>query len=99
MTTVVERLPVEPLYLWAGLTGLIGLSILMSSTASLLAGVGYFGDWLMIIAGLSMIFGMAWAVRHPGSAEVSTSNYWLGFLVVCAVMAVGVSFLQILSLA
>ncbi|EMA37775.1 hypothetical protein [Halococcus hamelinensis] len=99
MATVVERLPIEPLYLWAGLTGLTGLAVLMSSTVSLLAGVGYFFHWLMILAGLSMILGMAWAVRHPDSTDVSTSGYQLGFLVVCAVVVVGASLQQILALA
>ena len=99
MATVVERLPVEPLYLWAGLTGLTGLAVLVSSTVSLLAGVGYFFNWLMIVGGLSMILGMVWAVRRPDSLEVSTSSYQLGFLVICALMAVGASLLQIFALA
>jgi hypothetical protein len=99
MATVVERLPIEPLYLWAGLTGLTGLAVLVSSTVSLLAGVGYFFNWLMIVAGLSMVLGMGWVIRHPDSAEVSTSSYQLAFLVVCAVVAVGATLLQIITLA
>ena len=99
MATVVERLPVEPLYVWAGLTGLTGLAVLVSNTVSLLAGVGYFFNWLMIVAGLSMVLGMAWVIRHPDSAEVSTSSYRLAFLVICAVVAVGASLFEILTLA
>ncbi len=40
MSTTTERFPVDRLYVWSGLMAVIGLSTLLSSAASILAGSG-----------------------------------------------------------
>ncbi|RJT07940.1 hypothetical protein [Halococcus sp. IIIV-5B] len=98
MVILIERAPTERLYMWAGLTALIGFSITVSSVASLLVGAGSPSDWLLIIAGVSMLVGTAWEIRHRDPATFSPGVLWLGFLVICTIVTVAFSALTVLGL-
>ena len=98
MATIIERAPTERLYIWAALTALIGLSITVSSVLSILVGAGNPSDWLLIIAGVSMLVGTGWEIRHRDSATFSPGMVWLGLLVICTIVTVTFSALTVLGL-
>lgn len=88
MATIIERAPTERLYIWAALTALIGLSITVSSVLSILVGAGNPSDWLLIIAGVSMLVGTGWEIRHRDPTTFSPGMVWLGFLMLCTILTV-----------
>ena len=98
MATIIKRVPIDRLYVWAGLMWLIGLSISVSSAMSIFSGDGRTYNWLMLIAGVSLVFGMGWEAYHRDPAEFSMNGYWLGFLAICTLLAVGGSVMIVVGL-
>ena len=98
MSTAVERFPDELLYVWAALMALVGLSISVSSIASLLVGSGVITDWLMLIGGGAILFGTGWEVRQRDPTEFSKSGYWFAILGVAALLSIGGSVMIVAGL-
>lgn len=98
MSTITERFPVDQLYIWAALMVLVGLSISVSSIASLLAGSGVITDWLMLVGGGVILFGTGWEVRQRNPTEFSKSGYWFVLLGVAALLSIGSSVMIVVGL-
>ena len=98
MANAIERTPINRLYLWCALMWLIGLSIGLSSITSLLTGDGGIFDWVMIVAGVSILVATGWETAHRDSAEFSASGYWFAVLIFCALLAVGGSVFSVIAL-
>jgi fatty acid desaturase len=97
MATTTERFPVDRLYIWSGLMAVIGLSTLLSSAASILAGSGSIGNWMMVIGGGALVFVVGWEVRHRNPAEFSKSTYWFVVLAFAALLSLVGSLMTVFS--
>ncbi|EMA42029.1 hypothetical protein [Halococcus hamelinensis] len=97
MSTATERFPIDRFYIWMGLMAIIGLSIIVSSVASILAGSGGFWNWMMIVGGGALLVMAGWEARQRNPTEFSKSDYWFVFLALAALLSVVGSALTLLS--
>ena len=97
MSTATERFPIDRFHIWMGSMAVIGLSITVSSVASILAGSGSIWNWMMIVGGGALLVMTDWEARQRNSTEFSKSDYSLVFLALAALLSIVGSTLTVLS--
>ena len=97
MSATTDRLPIERLYVWSGLVAVIGFSTLLSSAASILAGSGSIGNWMMVVGGGALVFVASWESRRRDPAAFSKSAYWFVVLAFAALLSFVGSLMTVLS--
>ena len=72
MSGFVEWFPIERLYLWDGLLAIIGVSIIISSVTSILAGEGNLSH-VTIVGGIAILVGATYeaSARDPDAFGVN----------------------------